>query len=76
MFNRFRALPIPRWAPLAGRILADAVKQALDIALLLAVGYLLGFRLATSVVHLIALGITLVFAPLSVHALNRRLAGS
>jgi len=35
VFDRFRALPIPRWAPLAGRILADMVKQALSIALLL-----------------------------------------
>ena len=44
VFDRFRALPIARWAPLAGRILADMVKQAWCIALLLVVGALLGFR--------------------------------
>ncbi|WP_019626278.1 ABC transporter permease [Thioalkalivibrio sp. ALJT] len=55
VFDRFRALPIPRWAPLAGRILADVVKQVLCIALLLIVGYLLGFRLATSFGHLLVM---------------------
>jgi oleandomycin transport system permease protein len=55
VFDRFRALPIPRWAPLAGRIVADAVKQVLCMTLLLAVGYLLGFRLATSLLHLLAM---------------------
>ena len=52
VFDRLRALPIPRWAPLAGRILADMVKQVLCIVLLLAVGWLLGFRLGTSLLHL------------------------
>ncbi|MBK1673416.1 ABC transporter [Ectothiorhodospira shaposhnikovii] len=45
VFDRLRALPIPRWAPLAGRILADMVKQVLCILLLLGVGFLLGFRM-------------------------------
>jgi oleandomycin transport system permease protein len=63
VFDRFRALPIPRWAPLAGRILADVIKQALCIVLLLVVGYLLGFRLATSLVHLLGMILlVLVFA--------------
>ena len=44
VFDRLRALPIPRWAPLAGRIIADMVKQGMCIALLLAVGIALGFR--------------------------------
>ncbi len=44
VFDRFRAMPIARWAPLAGRIVADLVKQAWCIVLLLAVGLLLGFR--------------------------------
>jgi oleandomycin transport system permease protein len=45
VFDRLRAMPIARWAPLAGRIVADLVKQAWCIVLLLAVGFLLGFRL-------------------------------
>ena len=45
IFDRFRALPIARAAPLAGRITADLVKQAWSILLLLIVGFLLGFRM-------------------------------
>jgi hypothetical protein len=48
---------------LARRSLADVVKQALCIALLLAVGNRFGMIL-----------LVLVFAPLSVYALSRRLA--
>jgi len=44
VFDRFRAMPIARWAPLAGRIVADLVKQAWCIVLLLVVGFLFGFR--------------------------------
>ena len=46
VFDRFRALPIARWAPLAGRIIADLVKQSWCILLLLLVGTLLGFRVS------------------------------
>ncbi|WP_079031746.1 ABC transporter permease [Streptomyces specialis] len=45
VFDRLRSLPIARWAPLAGRIAADQVKQAWSIVLVLAVGVILGFRL-------------------------------
>jgi ABC transporter DrrB family efflux protein len=47
-FDRLRSMPIAPWAPLAGRITADLVKQAWSIVLLLAAGYLLGFRVETS----------------------------
>jgi ABC transporter DrrB family efflux protein len=53
-FDRLRSLPIPRFAPLAGRILADVVKQAWAVALLLAVGALLGFRIGTGPVEVVA----------------------
>jgi ABC transporter DrrB family efflux protein len=43
-FDRLRSLPIARFAPLAGRVVADLAKQAWSVALLLAVGALLGFR--------------------------------
>jgi ABC-2 type transport system permease protein/oleandomycin transport system permease protein len=45
VFDRLRSLPIARWSPLAGRILADTVKQAWSVALLLGVGVILGFRI-------------------------------
>ena len=48
-FDRLRALPIARFSPLAGRILADLVKQAWSVAMLLGVGALLGFRVGTNV---------------------------
>ncbi|PAU81721.1 ABC transporter [Halovibrio salipaludis] len=63
VFDRFRALPIARWAPLAGRILADMVKQAWCVLLLLVVGFLLGFRLgAPAAGVLLMLALLLVFA--------------
>ncbi|MCP2327437.1 ABC transporter DrrB family efflux protein [Hamadaea flava] len=48
VFDRLRSLPISRWSPLAGRILADTVKQAWSVALLLGFGLILGFRVQTS----------------------------
>ncbi|MFF0154781.1 ABC transporter permease [Micromonospora sp. NPDC005203] len=53
VFDRLRALPIARWAPLAGRILADTVKQAWSIALLLGVGSILGFRVGNGVLGVV-----------------------
>jgi oleandomycin transport system permease protein len=49
VFDRLRALPIARWAPLAGRIAADMVKQAWSVALLLGLGVIMGFRVGTNV---------------------------
>lgn len=63
VFDRFRSLPLARWAPLTGRILADMVKQAWSIALLLGIGTALGFRIGTSVAGLLgAVALLLVFA--------------
>ncbi|MGH3951667.1 MAG: ABC transporter permease [Pseudonocardiaceae bacterium] len=63
VFDRLRSLPLARWAPMAGRITADLVKQAWSIALLLGVGALLGFRAGTSTgAVLAACGLILVFA--------------
>ncbi len=62
-FDRLRSLPIARWAPLAGRIGADLVKQAWSILLLLGVGTLLGFRIGTNMASAIAAcGLILLFA--------------
>ena len=56
VFDRLRSLPLARWAPMAGRIAADLVKQAWSVVLLLGVGMLLGFRVETS--PLAVLGMT------------------
>ena len=61
VFDRLRSLPIARWAPLSGRILADMVKQAWSIVLLLVVGFILGFRLGTSVAGLAAAFLLIMF---------------
>jgi len=59
--SRLRALPIARFAPLAGRIIADVAKQAWAIALLYAVGSALGFRPTTSALAVLAaVGLVLV----------------
>lgn len=63
VFDRLRALPIARWAPLAGRIAADQVKQLWSIVLVLAVGLALGFRLGNGVAGMLgAVALLLVFA--------------
>ena len=63
VFDRLRSLPLARWAPLAGRITADLVKQAWSIALLLGIGMALGFRLGTNMVGLLgAVALLLTFA--------------
>jgi oleandomycin transport system permease protein len=71
VFDRLRSLPIARWAPMAGRIIADQVKQAWSIFLLLAVGMILGFRIGTNLPSLLAavaliLGFALAFSWVSV----------
>jgi oleandomycin transport system permease protein len=48
VFDRFRALPIVRWAPLAGAILGDLVRYVISIGVSLAFGVILGFRFQTS----------------------------
>ncbi|WP_200211591.1 ABC transporter permease [Micromonospora coerulea] len=63
VFDRLRALPIARWSPLAGRILADTVKQAWSVSLLVGVGAILGFRLANGTLGLLgAFALLLAFS--------------
>jgi oleandomycin transport system permease protein len=64
-FDRLRSLPIARFAPLAGRILADLVKQAWAIAMLLGIGAIMGFRTGPDG----ALGVLATFALVLIGAL-------
>jgi oleandomycin transport system permease protein len=60
-FDRLRSLPIARFAPLSGRILADIAKQAWAVLMLLGIGYILGFRIGTGPLGLLAaVGLVLV----------------
>jgi oleandomycin transport system permease protein len=63
VFDRLRSLPISRTSPLAGRILADVVRQAWSMAILLAVGMLMGFRIETTPLAVFpAFGLLLAFS--------------
>lgn len=54
MIARFRALPMARPALLAGRTLADLLRNAFVVALMVAVGYLVGFRFHTAAIPALA----------------------
>jgi oleandomycin transport system permease protein len=53
VFDRFRSLPIPRVAPLAGAVLADVVRYATSTVVIIVFGYLIGFRIATGPLELL-----------------------
>ncbi|MGH9279882.1 MAG: ABC transporter permease [Acidimicrobiales bacterium] len=62
LIERFRSLPMARSAVLAGRTLADSVRNLCVIILMVIVGFLVGFRLETNALALLAaIGILLVF---------------
>jgi len=48
VFDRFRSLPIARWAPLAGAVLGDMVRYVVSIAVTIGFGAVLGFRIETN----------------------------
>jgi oleandomycin transport system permease protein len=62
IFDRFRSLPISRSAPLTGTIMGDFIRYVVSIAMVLAYGSLLGFRIATNpLATLGAVGLMFVF---------------
>jgi ABC transporter DrrB family efflux protein len=52
--DRFRSMPMARSAVLAGRTVADLVRNIVVIGLMIAVGYLVGFRFLGGVVGAVA----------------------
>ncbi len=63
VIDRFRSLPMARSAVLAGRTVSDLIRNGLIISLMLAVGFLIGFRYQTSFLGLVAgMGVALVFS--------------
>jgi ABC transporter DrrB family efflux protein len=54
MVDRFRSLPMARSAVLAGRTLADLVRNVFVILLMAVVGYLVGFRFQAGVLRALA----------------------
>jgi ABC transporter DrrB family efflux protein len=62
LFDRFRSLPMPRSAAMAGRVLADTVMVAWGTAVTTAIGFLVGFRLHAGLVpSVIAFGLCVMF---------------
>jgi ABC-2 type transport system permease protein/oleandomycin transport system permease protein len=53
MVERFRSLPMARSAVLVGRITADTLRNVFVVALMLGIGFAVGFRLHTNVVALL-----------------------
>ena len=62
LIERFRSLVMARSAVLAGRVLADGLRNVFVIVLMIGVGYLVGFRLQTNAAALVAAaGVLLLF---------------
>lgn len=63
LIERFRALPMARSAVLSGRTAADLVRNLGSIVIMTGVGFLVGFRVHTSVPSFVAgLGLLLLFS--------------
>jgi ABC transporter DrrB family efflux protein len=54
VFDRFRSLPIARWAPLGGAVLGDQVRYLISVVITLGFGMILGFRIGTGPLPAIA----------------------
>ncbi len=61
LLERFRSLPMARSAVLAGRTLADLSRNVFVVLLMVAVGFLVGFRIHTNALALIAGILLLLF---------------
>jgi ABC-2 type transport system permease protein/oleandomycin transport system permease protein len=59
IIDRFRSLPMSRLAFLTGRVISDVVRYAILIALMIAVGSIMGFRFENGVLPVLA-GIALI----------------
>lgn len=63
VIGRFRSLPMARSAVLAGRTLADLLRNAVVITLMIVVGFAIGYRFQTDFVRFVAgVAIVLLFA--------------
>jgi oleandomycin transport system permease protein len=63
IFDRFRSLPIARSVPLVGAVFADFSRYAVVCVVTMGFGYVLGFRIATGPLKLLAaLGLAVCFA--------------
>ncbi|WP_205698011.1 ABC transporter permease [Conexibacter sp. SYSU D00693] len=62
LIDRFRSLPMSRWAVLAGRTIADVVTNLVGIVILLATALIIGFSFDANVVEVVGgIGLLLLF---------------
>ncbi|MDP2671209.1 MAG: ABC transporter permease [bacterium] len=62
IMDRFRSLPIARFAVIAGRVLADTIRNIFVVLIMLAVGMLIGFRFGDGIANgLIGLYLAVLF---------------
>jgi ABC-2 type transport system permease protein len=61
VFNRFKALPIARVAPLAGALLADTIRYALAVTIVFVTGYIIGFRPGAGIGGVVESGLLIIF---------------
>jgi oleandomycin transport system permease protein len=61
VFDRFRSLPIGRSAPLIGGVLGDMIRFVVAIGVMIGFGYLLGFRVETSFLEVLAACLLVMF---------------
>jgi oleandomycin transport system permease protein len=63
VFDRFRSLPISRSVPLIGAVIAEFSRYAIVCVVTMSFGYLMGFRILTDPLKLLAaLGLAICFA--------------
>ncbi len=63
VIDRFRSLPMARSAVLAGRTLSDVIRNGFVIGLMVAMGFLMGFRYQTNFIAFLAgLAVAMVFS--------------
>jgi oleandomycin transport system permease protein len=63
VFDRFRSLPIGRAIPLVGAVLAEFFRYLLVVVITIGFGYILGFRVETNFMSLLAaIGLAICFA--------------
>lgn len=63
VIDRFRSLPMARSAVLAGRTLSDLIRNGFVISLMVAMGFLMGFRYQSDFVRFLAgLAVAMVFS--------------
>jgi ABC transporter DrrB family efflux protein len=83
LIERFRSLPMARSAVLAGRTIADLVRNVFVVLLMVAIGYLVGFRVQTgflgfvggvAVMLLFGFSLTWIFAIVGLSARNAETA--